>query len=214
MLSELLAGIRRIREGAQAGLRGNNFGALVVTDAHGRYTEQALQGNIFMLDSDAVTIASAHTTKGALGTIKLINGFYNPIGSGFNAAILNANVSTVSGTPAGPMFLNYLTGVNISTASAGVIKAALLSGMGKSAMNPQVSTVLASATPTATAAAVQLGVLGGQAAIAAGAGNYHVSEDIAGRIIVPPGCVFGITAVGAGSSHVVQSTIAWEELPI
>ena len=45
-------------------------------------------------------------------------------------------------------------------------------------------------------------------------GQVVLSRDIAGRIIVPPGCVFGITAVGAGSSHVVQSTIAWEELPI
>lgn len=50
------------------------------------------------------------------------------------------------------------------------------------------------------------------AAIAAGAGNYSVFDDVAGSFIVSPGCFFGLMATAVGTSHIVGSTLQWEEI--
>ena len=64
---------------------------------------------LYSIDSGSVTIAAAHTTKGAVGTIKFVNGFWNPTTSGVNAIIQNVTGSMVSGTPVGPLFLELLS---------------------------------------------------------------------------------------------------------
>jgi hypothetical protein len=187
---------------------------LLVSELMPPLYEATYRGQVFFLDSDAVTLAAANTTKGALGTVKLINGLYNPVGSGRNAAITHVNVSVVSGTPAGPFFWNYLSGVVLSNAATGAIHSAFIGGAAPSFMIPEVGVVLASNTPGATAPLIQLATIGGPAAIAAGAGMNSIFEDTRGRIIVPPGVVFGITTVGAGTTCVVQSTISWAEVAI
>lgn len=190
-------------------------GDQIVSELHGRYYEQALRGNLFISDSDAVTLAAANATKGAAGTIKLINGFVNPYGSGKNAVILLAKSGSVSGTPAGPLFYNMQqlpAGVSLTNAPTGTIRNALLGGPA-SAMTSETGVVL-TRSDAATTAFSQLALHGGPAAIAAGAGSYSVIDEVAGSIIVPPGFVFGLACVGAGTSHVVQSTLVWEEVPI
>jgi hypothetical protein len=189
---------------------------LIVSELNGRYYEQTYRNLGYHMDSDAVTLAAANATKGAAGTIKLINGFVNPYGSGVNAVINFVRVATVSGTPAGPYFFNHQNfpnGVTVSSAATGTIASNLLGHGVGSGMTAQTGVVI-TRSDSATTAFVQTGVLGGPAAIAAGAGMYDVSEEVAGRIIVPPGVIFGIACVGAGTSHVVQSTIWWSEVPI
>lgn len=188
-------------------------GELMGSDLHGRGYEQAFRGNVFVSDSDAVTLAAANTTKGALATVKLINGFFNPANSGKNAVILKASLATVSGTPAGPLFYNFLVDSTISSAATGTIRASLLGASYTSAMTAQTGVVLTN-TAAATTALKQLAVLGGPAAIAAGAGNYSLVDDVGGSIIVPPGVIFGLTCVGAGTTHIVQTTLMWEEVPV
>jgi hypothetical protein len=212
-LFDLWVGPRIATDGSPLNPRALRNGGMAVGDVAARYQEQAFRGNGFWLDSDSVTQAAAHNTKGALGTVKFINGFYNPTGSGKNAVIWTANVGMVSGTAGGPYFYNYLTGVVISSASTGTIRAALLGAAAASVMVPMVSVVLASATPTATANLLQLGMLGGPAAIAAGAGINSIQDEVAGRIIVPPGCVFGICGLGS-ATPVLQSTLTWDEIPV
>jgi hypothetical protein len=214
MLSESITGLVSRSDGTTGPMRADKTGATVVSDGHGKYTEPALRNTIYSLDSDSVTLAAANATKGALGTVKLVNGIYNPPGSGKNIVILGIKTATVSGTPAGPLFLNYLCAVALSNAATGTVRSTFLSASNaQSVAVPQVNVVLASNTPAATTALIQLETVGGPAAIAAGAGVNSTCEDVAGRIIVPPGCVFGITATGAGTTHVVQSTIIWEEVP-
>lgn len=186
-------------------------GDQLATELQPRYYQQTYRGNVFVLDSGAVTLAAAMTSGGALGTIKLINGFYNPLGSGKNAALISAAATYTSGTATGAIVYNYLTGVVLSNTVTGTIRSALLGGSVASAMLAEVAVVLTSNTPSATAALLQLGVAGLQgAAVASPTGIY---EDIAGRIIVPPGCVFGLAQIGAGTG-VVQSTLSWAEVPV
>lgn len=186
---------------------------------------------VFSLDSGSVTLAAANATKAAMGTAKLINGFYNPSNSGKNAVVIRAIISTVSGTPAGPFFYNYLSigtsstvgavsSVVITNSASGSIGSNLLlnnpGAPTSSLMVPEVNVTL-TATGAITTNLNQLSVIGGPAAIASGAGDYHVEDnpELAysreSLIIVPPGTVFGIMGTGAGTSHVVQSTIWWTE---
>ena len=186
----------------------------LVSEYHGRYYTANLDGRLFTMDSDAVTLASANTTKGALATVKLINGFFNPLTSGVNAVLISAMVATTSGTPAGPYFYNFLADGTINSAATGTIRSLNL-GLGSSisAMSAQTGVIVTNVAG-GTTALKQLGTLGGPAASAVGAGLYGAFDEVAGRIIVPPGVLFGLTCVGAGTSHVVQSTLVWMEQPI
>lgn len=213
MLLQGQSGQQNNSDGAITNVRLTKQGDVAVSEVHPRYYESTYRGNTFSLDSDSVTLAAAHATKGALATVKFITGFWNPNGSGKNAVIISSHVATVSGTPAGPYFYNYLPGSTNTAAATGTIRNLLLSTSGGSAMYALVSVVLG-AIGAPTTAMLQLGVQGGPAAIAAGAGVYDSYEEVAGRIIVPPGCLFGICALGAGTSHVVQSTLTWEEVNI
>lgn len=211
MKVEGTVGPRTLADGTDAAPRLTKDGSQAIAAAHGRWHEIALRGKLFMLDSDSVTMAAANATKGAGGTIKLVNGVYNPPTSGVNLSILLAQVATVSGTPAGPFYYNFLEAVS-TLAATGTIRSGMLGQVG-SAVTPQVNTAV-TLSGGATTAFKQLGVLGGPAAIASGAGMYDVRDEVEGRIIVPPGVIFGIAGVGAGTSHVVQSTLVWEEVAV
>lgn len=194
-------------------LRGDRTGSQVVTDAHGRYHEGAVRGVVFTLDSDSVTLAAANATKGALATLKFINGFWNPPNSGKVCSILRATVATVSGTPAGPYFYNFIPNMStVSSASTGTVRSMFLGSAAASIVRPQVNVALAVLPADTTTTGIQLGTLGGPSAVAATGVISSVAEEVAGAIIVPPGTLFGITCVGAGTSHVVQSTLVWEEV--
>jgi hypothetical protein len=189
-------------------------GAQRVSDAHARYMQAVLESRAFYMDSDSVTLAAANATKSALATAKFINGFANPPGSGKYAVIWRARVATVSGTPAGPYFYNaYQYGTKVSSAVTGTIRNALTQQSVGSAMTPQTGVVLA-LLPADTTALAQLATMGGPAAVAAGAGLYDKDDLIDGAIIIPPGFLFGLMCAGAGTSHVVQSTMWWEEVPM
>lgn len=190
------------------------LGHLATADLNGRYAEAIRNKRGFICDSDAVTILAAHATKGALGTIKFINGIYNPLSSGVVAYITRVCVATVSGTPGGPFLWNYLAGLALTNAQAGTIRNAYLDAAGASegVILPEVNTVLSVGALTTNFN--QLEAIGGPAAIGAGVGMYHVYEDINGRIAVPPGVALGICADAVGTTHVVQSSIAFVIQPL
>lgn len=176
-----------------------------------RPSEIAYSGNVYVMDSQSVTLASANASKTAVGTAKFINGFYNPVGSGFNARILRAVIATTSGTPAGAYFYNFLTGIVVNSTATGTIRPINPLQTLPSAVTPQTGVVL-TGTASETTALIQLATLGGPAAIAAGAGIYSVVDDPIVPITVIPGMMFGLMALGAGTTHIVQSTLFWEEV--
>jgi hypothetical protein len=201
-------------------LLGDNLGGALFSELQARYSALCRNGSIYVIDSDSVTLAAANTTKGAAATIKLVNGFVNPFGSGVNAHILVAKSATVSGTPAGPLYYNAQSlpaGVSLSNAATGTIRNSFINTIAAAAtpnnITPEVNVVI-TRSDSATTAFTQTGVHGGPAAIAAGAGLYNVFEELAGSVIVPPGCVWGLAATGAGTTHVVQTTIVFAVLPV
>lgn len=212
LLAEQRTGPITSNDGAVNAVRGDKTGAQVVTDGHGRYQEAAVRGALFSLSNVAYTIVAGNASAGALGTILFINGFFNPINSGKNAVILRHKFQTTSGTPGGPLVYNFYCGLNITSAATGTIRGGILSNSAaSSSMIPQVAVIIA-ATPAATPAALVYGPADGPAAIAAGAGLYSGTDETAGSIVVPPGCVFGVAATATGTTQIVGDQLVWEEV--
>lgn len=210
--ADLKVGPATTADGSIVQSRADKTGAQVVQDAHGRYQEATVRGRVFSLSNVAFTIVAGNASAGALGTIALINGFFNPIGSGVNAVVLVHRGQTTSGVPGGPLVYNYYCGLNITSAATGTIRNGILSNStAGSAMVPQANVIIA-ATPAATPAALVYGLAGGPAAIAAGAGLYSFVDEVAGSIVVPPGCVFGVAATATGTAQVVSDQLVWEEV--
>lgn len=207
------AGFHAVADGSTEEVRLGNTGALIIADGHGRYYETAYRRRSFVLVGKSVTVAAANVSPVAATSGQLIAGIFNPLGSGVNIEILQGIVATVSGTPGGPFYWNaYTSGATTTAAATGTI----LPGFGSSgvssgsACRPVHNVALAAATP----GALEWGVLGGTAAIAAGAGIGSCIDEVSGALIFPPGSIVGIAAHAAGTTHVVSASIRWAEYPI
>ena len=207
-------GTQNAADGTNPPVRQGKGAELMVSEFQPKYYEQAYRGNLFLIDSGSVTCVAATAAGQGMGTAKFLNGFFNPVGSGKNAVIVGATVATISGTPGGPLLYEVTAGSGtLTSAATGTIRSSNLGGSSKSLMTPQVMVTLV-ALDADTTALVQCGTLGGPAAIAAGAGVYSVYDDVAGKLIVPPGYAFGICDTATGTSHVLQSTLYWVEVAV
>ncbi len=198
--------------GAQLADREGNTKA---TLGHAEYTEASRRGRVFSLAATAYTIIAANATGGAIGTYKPIVGFYNPLGSGVNAVLINEEEWHTSGTPGGPLVFNYFCGVNWSSAVGGTVQNNLLSALtpNGSQMIAQNNTAVTT-NPAITTAVSTFTVAGGPAAvaIATATGETGHSKDLKGLIAVPPGCLFGLSSTATGTNDVVSASLSWEEV--
>lgn len=190
---------------------GNTKGVL----GHAEYTESSRRGKVYSLAATAYTIIAANASGGAIGTFKPIVGFYNPLGSGVNAVLLNFEEWHTSGTPGGPLVYNFFCGQNWNSVVGGSIQNNLLSNLtpGGSLMIAQNNTVVTT-NPAITTAMSTFTVAGGPSAvaIATATGETGHTKDLKGAIAVPPGCAFGIASTATGTSDVVNASLSWEEI--
>lgn len=184
-------------------------GAQRIADAHGRYLDAVLNGNVYTLQTKSATVTVTTDISPLPATTgRALIGIINPPTSGVNAAILKAGFSTISGTPGGPFYIDVLPGC-LATLTPGTLPT---NNLTLAATGSKMIGVVA-AVPAQSAVARMLRPLGGPAAIAAGAGMHQVDEEIAGLIVVPPGGMLVITAHAVGTTHVVSLYLAWEEIP-
>jgi len=197
-------------QGSELQTRVDKVGATVVTSAHGVYQESVLGGNVFTIQVKSATVTQttdisplpATTGRGLLGII-------NPLSSGKNAVILKIGMSSVSGTPGGPFYLD----VGASPCGATLAGTAPINNLTLAAGGSSMRGI-AAAVPAQTAVCVMLRPLGGLAAIALGAGLTTMDDFTDGSIIVPPGGMLVVSAHATGTSHVVSGYMTWEEVAI
>lgn len=206
----------QVRADGQAGIQlADREGNTKAVLGHAEYTESARRGKLFTLSNTAYTIIAANASAGTLGTFKPIVGFYNPLGSGVNAVIVNHKEFHTSGTPGGPLVWNFYCGQNWTTAASGTVYNNLLSNNtpNGSYMIAQ-NNALPGTNPAISSAMLVFGVAGGPAAaaIATGTGETGTNNDNKGQIVVPPGCVLGLASTATGTSDVVSASITWEEV--
>lgn len=187
-------------DGAQVNARGDRQGALMVSGLHGKYTEQALRGNMFMVSNQA-----AVATTAALATTWTGLGVANPTGSGYNMALIEFGGSlSVAGSDDGSMGLMQCT--NSGFAAAVAIKNCKLGGRVSSMLADDGATIVG---PYLMGAPFAYGT--GATNLVNQTGTFAWKLD--GSIIVPPG--YGI------ASYTTTATTAafifyfiWEEIPI
>jgi len=208
---DMRIGPQAIADGNLTFLRGDKTGAQVVTDAHGRYTEAVLRGNCFItaVKSATVTVTTDISPLPAT-TGRSLLGVFNPATSGKNLVVLKIGIATVSGTPGGPFYLDYIAAPSGIVAGIGGVPTNLLTLLAAGS----VTRTLNAQVVAQTVVAVMLRPLGGLAAVAAGAGVYSIDEDVGGLIVVPPGAALVVSAHAVGTTHVISGYMAWEEIAI
>jgi hypothetical protein len=177
-----------------------------------KYQEAVQAGNVYIAEVKSVTVTVTTDTSPLPATTgRALLAIYNPPGSGKRLSVLRINVSHVSGTPGGPLYLNVtppstlITGVPTLPVNARDFTAG--GGVGK---------VFAAFVPVNAVIATELRPLGGFAAVAIATASSpsHHSEDIDGMISVPPGGMLSIQSHAVGTSHVLSASIMYEEVSL
>lgn len=109
MDAELRVGPVVAADGSINKVRGDRTGAIVATDAHGRYTEAALRGGIFVASNVAAQAVSVALTTTYTGLC-----ISNPLGNTKNLVMLSCNYA-ISVAPAAIASLHLIGGYSATT---------------------------------------------------------------------------------------------------
>ena len=189
-------------------------GDTIVSELHGKYTEQNIRGNVFKGLSASTGIAIIlPATGGGHPTL------FNPIGSGIYVSVLRLSLTYVSGTMA-PGALEwastsnagstFATGAPIVTATFVAATPGVVGGGGKA------KALWAPTVNTFTAAPVFLEGIGvgldTEAAASTGA-PVPINIDYDGMLILAPGTAISLCNQTTTTTALFQVMVAWEEIP-
>lgn len=194
-------GPQRAADGVSVDIRQAKSAELVVVDAHGRYHEPGSRGLIFSAANQAAVASPAGLTAASVNFT-----LYNPIGSGYLLSLLNIAIALGAAPVAATAI--WLVG-NLNPAAAAPATVTLLNII-NNLLNSQSGVGKAYSTATLPAAPVIIRPLAFvDAASNNAAGSFK--DEVAGAIIIPPGCAVSIQALTAVS---LFAAMDWEEIPI
>jgi hypothetical protein len=204
MLAEIRTGPILASDGAVNPSRGDRTGALITSDAHGRYAEAARLGNLFSASNVAAQAVSVALTTTYTGLC-----ISNPIGNTKNLAILGCNYA-LTVAPAGIASLHLIAGYSGTTnvthttplASPGIQNNLIGTGAPATAKADSAATIV---SPTYL---IPLGSGFTAAALYATTPSWI---DLGGQFVIPPG---GWIAVGALTAVTGFGGFTWEEMPV
>lgn len=225
MLSELRTGLIASSDAAVNPARADKTGALVIQDAHGRFTEAALRGTLFSAGMTITSISNATFSTGTLGaTCTPIIGVWNPLTSGKNLLILQAKLQIINTalqvTGAGGLVWAVSTGQ--SAISTGIIPLNRLSlAASGSVAKGFAGTALTglSGSLVVYEAAGLGGLLSNLSTLQTAAGLMPQAptfvDNIDGSIVVPPGGVLALLCTTNPPVAIsAASALLWEEIPV
>src|SRR2546425_11562392 len=119
--AETIVGPQQKADGSQLAFRSSRTGAGIVADAHGRYQEATIRGNVYSLVLTATsTGVAAGNIAGAAAAASTQFALWNPASSQKALVLLKFGMGVISGTPgAGPMFHGILATVPTITSAGG-----------------------------------------------------------------------------------------------
>jgi hypothetical protein len=209
-MSDPRVGLITSADGAINPPRADRSGAGVTTNAHGRYQEAVLRGNVYTVSLIHNTVATTNNSPATAAGNPLV-GAYNPVGSGKNLVILRAVVANESGTPAAqPLFVwNVIPNAGITAAGTAPVNNLTFTNTGS------VAKAFSNSATTGSPAGTVLRAIGGATAVLITSGMLTLVEETAGEIIVQPGQFVGIyVGNGAGTTWIVSAAMSWEEVSI
>lgn len=214
---------------SQATFRLGNQGDVITSRLHGgRYMASREKRVFHQVANSNLTVSSAYTIATALGSSpQLIVGIamvdFGPAYN-VNAVIHQVRVDTVSGTPGSSLQYVYLPWDNINNQGGGSNLGPLPgyltelqsttagSAAVPSKARPRGSTALVGVTGD-TRALVKHSMVGGVGNTSSGVKTNSIYDQVDGRIIVPPGYVFGVMATDIGTTWVIRYSMVWQEVP-
>lgn len=208
-------------------LRGGKTGELIVGDAHGRFHEANMTGNVYSSGMTTTSISNATFTSGTLdATATPILGVWNPLNSGYNLSIMQARlgiVLTALQATGGGTFV-WATSVN----NASLTASGLLSPFCRNNFQRTGSVAKGLAGIALTGLTTSLVVQ--EASALYGGSNINIAflqtavgtlppqvasvEHIDGAWIVPPGGVLALLCTTTPVAVSASSSLLWEEVPI
>jgi membrane-associated protease RseP (regulator of RpoE activity) len=213
--AETIVGPQSKADGSQLALRSSRTGAGVVTDAHGKYQEALLRGNVYSLSVVAGT-PTAYT--GAAGGTPLL-AIHNPAGSQkalvVLAVILGITTTPVITTASAASTLRAYGGVSASptgtvTAPTNMLTYAASGSIAKAFSN----------TPLTGSTALSIAIAGLATALSVSNATVEIGStltsswvDVAGTLVAIPGNEIAVGLVTVPGSIAVDATIIWEEVP-
>ena len=205
-IAEIKTGYLATSDGAVNTARSDKSNALVTVDGHGRYQESVYRGNVFTASLQSSTAVTNLATT-ATGLI-----LSNPAGSGKNLVLLElllAQTSTAAASANAAIVLaanvNPNAAATVHTTSLTVRNALLGSSIGSVGFADSAATL--PVAPVVVRTIWQPSV----SATATTAIPPFIKDEIAGALLVAPGCTVSLSAFGAIS---VIATITWEEIPV
>lgn len=204
MLAEIRTGPQIASDGTQNVARADRTGAMVVADAHGRYHESAIRGQLFNASNQAaqaVSVALATTYTGLC--------ISNPLGNTKNIVLLGVNYA-LTAAPAAPSSIHLIGGYSATTnvahtvalASPGIQNGLLGTG--------QASTAKVDSAATIVNPGYLLPLCGAFTALALPS-TPPMWIDLGGVIVLPPGAW---AAIGALTTITGFGGFTWEEVAI
>lgn len=200
-------------DGGIVPLRLARSGELNVSDAHARYQEAVVRGNVYTGTAIQATVATTNNSPLTANTGVPLVGIFNPANSGKNLVILRATVCNVSGTAAAqPLFV-----WNVISAPAGITAAGTNGVNNLSFTANSAARLFPNSAITGSLVATALRPIGGFtgafATSGTAGGSACTTEETAGEIIVPQGAFAGIAVGnGAGTTWIVSASMTWEEV--
>ena len=196
--------------GSLPNLRAGQLADLIVSQLHGKHYETNYRLSLFSTFINGLTLSSTHASPIAAGTGTPIISVFNPAGSGKNVSILRMQQAHTSGTAAGPLLWNIIPNPqNISAAFTAAYQNF------NDGQQGSITRIFNNVALTASTAGTAFRTAGGPTSAASLTGNIQTYlEDFQGDLILQPGYMLALAATGAGTSHVVNVYLEWEELPI
>jgi hypothetical protein len=225
MINEIKTGIQLNADGTQVTARAGKTGEMVIGNAHPRYYEPTVRGNIFSTGMTITSISNATFSTGTLGaTATPIIGIWNPTNTGKNAVIMLAKLQLINTalqvTGAGAFV--WCTAVNQSAISTGLtpLNRASLANSG-SVCKGFAGTALTglSGNLTVQNAAGLGGLLSNLSTLQTAVGLMPSAptyvDNLEGCIIVPPGGVLALLCTTNPPVAIsAASALVWEEVSI
>jgi len=229
MLSQTLTGPSKVSNGSLSALRGGNLGDGIFSELHGRFYEQAYQGNLYSIGCQPATTAAP--TPLSASTILLtasaqpIVGIWNPLPSAVNAVILQATLVDVINnvTSVAPGSFVWAASIGNTALSAGLApfnrKTLSNNGSQVKAFSLSTASLLTGLTNNlvifdAAEFNVASGLLTNTVAASTPTPSVSGVQNFDGNLIVPPGGVLALLNTVSSTTHSVTARLLWEEVPV
>jgi len=196
--------------GTTPSIRLGNLSEQIVSELHGEMHETNYRGNLYTTFINGLTLAASHASPVTAGTGTPILGLHNPRGNGFLFSIYRIGFTSTSGTPGGPLLLNFIPNPsNITATPAGnYYNSKTLQAMGTSAR------LFNNTAITASTVGTPMRSIGGPSTSAIGSGVFTNIDNTQGSIQVMPDTMLALACTAAGTTHIISAWIEYEEVPI